>query len=182
MELAQTQLARAVPCLRRNAGTSNPSIHSDRLALAFMSEWSSFTRDALEVFQDAGITHEVPIHDETELYTVGNQLGVTGRFVRNLCDPVMKALEPLPGMASIRFADFQAISTSGDIVPDVCLGLIAVDPTADNVYLVGELKTPWTIDNAYLHLNRPNTSYHLEPLIGLPLSHILFFSSELANS
>jgi hypothetical protein len=43
----------------------------------------------------------------------------------------MKALEPLPGMASIRFADFQAIPTSEDIVPDVCLGLIAVNPTPD---------------------------------------------------
>ncbi|PKX97569.1 uncharacterized protein P174DRAFT_449176 [Aspergillus novofumigatus IBT 16806] len=165
MELAQTQLARAVPPLRRNAGTSNPSIHSDRLALTFMSEWRSFTRDAFQVFREAGITHEVPFHDETELYTVGNELGVSGRFVRNLCDPVMKALAPLPGMASIRFADFQASSTSEDVVPDVCLGLIAIDPTPDNVYLVGELKTPWTIPDAYLHLNRP-TSYRLEPLIG----------------
>lgn len=38
----------------------------------------------------------------------------------------MKALEPLPGMASIRFTDFQEISTSEDIVPDVFPGLIAV--------------------------------------------------------
>ncbi|KAJ5675358.1 hypothetical protein N7462_008255 [Penicillium macrosclerotiorum] len=166
MELAQTQLARAVPPLRRNAGTSNPSISSDRLALTFMSEWHSFTREAFEAFQEAEITHEVPFHDETELYTVGNELGVSGRFVRNLCDPVMRALEPLQGMASIRFADFQAISTPEDVVPDVCLGLIAVDPTPDNVHLVGELQTPWTIPDAYLHLNRPNTSYHLEPLIG----------------
>ncbi|KAF7117607.1 hypothetical protein CNMCM5793_006699 [Aspergillus hiratsukae] len=57
----------------------------------------------------------------------------------------MKALQPLQRMASIRFADFQAISTPEEIVPDVCLGLIATDPTPDNVYLVGELKTPWTI-------------------------------------
>lgn len=131
-----------------------------------MSEWHSFTEDALQVFREAGVSHNVPFHDETELYTVGNELGVSGRFVRNLCDPVMKALEPLPCMASIRFADFQAISTPGDVVPDVCLGLVAVVPTPDNVHLVGEVKTPWTISDAYLHLNRPNTSYHLEPLIG----------------
>ncbi|RHZ72395.1 hypothetical protein CDV55_108425 [Aspergillus turcosus] len=165
MEPAQTQLARAVPALQRNAGTTNPSIHNDRLALAFMSPWNSFVSDAFQVFQEAQINHQVPVHDETELYTVGNELGLSGRFVRNICDPVMKALKPLPRMASIRFADFQAISTSEQNVPDVCLGLIAVDPTPDNVHLVGEFKTPWTIPDAHLHLNR-NTSYRLEPLIG----------------
>ncbi|KAK9623668.1 hypothetical protein V6Z94_004575 [Aspergillus fumigatus] len=166
MEPAQTQLARPLPPLCLKAGTSNPSIYSDHLALTFMSEWHSFREDALQVFREAGVSHNVPFHDETELYTVGNEFGVSGRFVRNLCDPVMKALEPLPSMASIRFADFQAISTPGDVVPDVCLGLVAVVPTPDNVHLVGEVKTPWTIPDAYIHLNRPNTSYHLEPLIG----------------
>jgi hypothetical protein len=165
MELAQTQLARALPPMRRNGGTSNASINPHRLALTFMSEWHSFTTDAFQVFQKAEIIHEVPVQDETELYTVGNELGVFGRFVRNLCDPVMRALEPSLGMTAIRFADFQAISSSQDSVPDVCLGLIA-DPTPDNVHLVAELKTPWSIPDAYLHLNRP-TSHHLEPLIGL---------------
>jgi hypothetical protein len=57
-------------------------------------------------FQEAGIIHKVPLHDETELYTVGNECGVFGRFVRNLCDPVMRALEPSLGTTEIRFADF----------------------------------------------------------------------------
>lgn len=93
MEPAQTQLARPLPPLCLKAGTSNPSIYSDHLALTFMSEWHSFREDALQVFREAGVSHNVPFHDETELYTVGNELGVSGRFVRNLCDPVMKALE-----------------------------------------------------------------------------------------
>ncbi|KAJ5146156.1 uncharacterized protein N7515_000720 [Penicillium bovifimosum] len=145
----------------------NASINLHRLALTYMSEWHSFTSDAFQVFREAEIIHEVPLHDETELYTVGNELGVFGRFVRNLCDPVMRALEPSLGTTAIRFADFQAISSYSlqDSVPDVCLGLIAADPTPDNVHLVAELKTPWTIPDAYLHLNRP-TSHHLESLIG----------------
>lgn len=167
MELAKTQLARALPPLRRNAGTSNPSIHLDRLALTFMSPWRSFSTEAMQALQEARLDHLVPFHDETELYTVGNELGLSGRFVRNVCDPVMKALQPLPRMASIRFADFQAISTPEEIVSDVCLGLIATDPTPKNVRVVGELKTPWTIPDVWLHLNQPS-SYHLEPLIGLP--------------
>jgi hypothetical protein len=117
-------------------------------------------------FQEAGFIHKIPLNDETELYTVGNECGVFGRFVRNLCDPVMRALEPSLGTTEIRFAGFQAIPSLQESVPDVCLGLIAANPTPDNVHLVAELKTPSTILDAYLHLNRP-TPYYLEPLIGL---------------
>lgn len=53
-----------------------------------MSEWHSFTKDAFQAFLEADITHEVSFYDETELYTVRNELGVSGSFVRNLCDPV----------------------------------------------------------------------------------------------
>ncbi|KAJ5959514.1 uncharacterized protein N7479_006664 [Penicillium vulpinum] len=166
MEPAQTQLARATPALNQNRGTLNPSIHSDRLSVAYMSLWSTFQTDACRVFQQADIAHEVPLNDETELYTVGNELGLTGRFVRNVCDPVIKALELVPGMASIRFADIQAISTTQMTVPDVCLGLVATNLRTGNVHLVGEMKTPWSISDEDLHINRPESSFRLEPLIG----------------
>ncbi|KOS36383.1 hypothetical protein ACN38_g12882 [Penicillium nordicum] len=52
-----------------------------------------------------------------------------------------------------------------DVVPDVSLGLINSERTPDNVYLAGELKTSWTVPKAYMRLNQPNTSYHLETLI-----------------
>lgn len=76
MEPAQRQLARALPPLTGNGATTNPSIHADRLALSFMSSWHEFARDAVQVdaFRNARITHDVPIHDEGELYTVGNEL------------------------------------------------------------------------------------------------------------
>ncbi|CAG7940607.1 unnamed protein product [Penicillium salamii] len=166
MEPARTQLARATPALSQHGGTTNPSIHSDRLSVAYMSLWSTFQRDAFRVLQEAGISHEVPLNDETELYTVGNELGLTGRFVRNVCDPVIKALELVPGMASTRFADFQAISTAQMTVPDVCLGLVATGLDPHNVYVVGEMKTPWTIAGTDLNINRHESSFRLEPLIG----------------
>ena len=169
MEPAQTQLARALPPLNLNFGTANSSIHSDRVSLAYMQQWDSFVRDAFDLFRQTPITHEVTIHDEDELYTVGNELGLTGRFIRNLCDPVIKALKPLLGMSSMRFADIQAICHASDVVPDVSLGLVNSERTPDNVYLVGELKTSWTVPEAYMRLNQPNTSYHLEPLIGMSL-------------
>lgn len=176
MEPAQTQLARATPAISKNGGTSNPSIHSDRLSLAYMSIWSTFQTDACRVFQQAGIAHEVPLNDETELYTVGNELGLTGRFVRNVCDPVIKALALVPGMASTRFADFQAISPPRKTTPDVCLGLVATSLRPGNVHLVGEIKTPWTIPDEDLYINGAE-SFHLEPLIGMPAQHSLTFTS-----
>lgn len=69
-------------------------------------------------------------------------------------------------MSSMRFADIQAICHASDVVPDVSLGLVNSERTPDNVYLVGELKTSWTVPEAYMRLNQPNTSYHLEPLMG----------------
>ncbi|KAJ5279315.1 hypothetical protein N7478_004687 [Penicillium angulare] len=165
MEPAQEQLGRALAPLSRNLGTSHPSVSADRVALTYLVPWDSFAQDAFETFRLADISHNVPVNDESELYTVGNELGLSGRFVRNLCDPVMKALKPLPGMQSMRFADFQALSRSNDTVPDVCFGLISIDPSVDNVCLAGELKTPWTVEDTSLHLNTPR-SYHLEYLIG----------------
>ena len=82
----------------------------------------------------------------------------------------MRALAPLQGMDAIRFADFQAVSTPEEAVPDVCLGLVSNTTTPDNALLVGKFKTPWTVPTTWLYLHRPNTSYHLERLIGLPSS------------
>ncbi|KAJ5921427.1 hypothetical protein N7466_009753 [Penicillium verhagenii] len=78
--------------------------------------------------------------------------GLSGRLVGNLCDPVMRAIAPLEleGMEGIRFADFQALSTPEMAIPDVCLGLVS-DPTPENVYLVGEFKTPWTVPETHLY-------------------------------
>lgn len=74
-----------------------------------------------------------------ELYVVDNELGLSGRFIRNLCDQVMKAPKLLPNMRPMRFADIQAICHANGIVPDVSLGLVKNERTPDNVCLVGEL-------------------------------------------
>jgi hypothetical protein len=184
MEDTQNQLARPLPSLSRNFGTSNPSIHSERVSLMYMHQWNSFAQDAFDRFQRESLVHQVSIHDENELYTVGNELGLSGRFVRNLCDPVMRALEPLSSMSSMRFADIQAITyDTTSILPDVSLGLVTTQCTPDNVYLVGELKTPWTFPEAHMRLGRPSTSHHLEPLIGIfSLMSSLFYCGNKADS
>ncbi|CAG8423377.1 unnamed protein product [Penicillium salamii] len=165
MELAQDQLARPLPPLSGKAGFSTSSRNLHRVGLTFMSEWHTFTTDALQAFREARITHEVPLHDETEIYSVGNKVGVTARFIQSLCNPVRRALEPSLGTAAIHFADFQAISPPVGILPDICLGLVSI-PGLKNVHLVIDLKIPWTIDDPDLRLNILDRSDYLEPLIG----------------
>ncbi|KAJ5205976.1 hypothetical protein N7472_002424 [Penicillium cf. griseofulvum] len=133
MEPTQSQLACPLPSLSRNFGTSNPSIHSERVFLVYMHQWNSFAQDAFDRFQRTNLTHQVAIHDENKLYKVGNELGLSGMFVRNLYDPVMRALEPLSNMSSMRFADIQAITYAINIVPDVSSGLVNSRRTKDSM-------------------------------------------------
>jgi hypothetical protein len=181
MEPALEQLARPLPTLSQNAGTRNPSISGEILSLAYMHPWTTFATDLSQVFEVAAprITHQVRLLDESEVYTVGNKFGLTGRFVRNVCDPVMKSLQPLEEMESIRFGDFQAISDYENTIPDVCFGLVHKYPETTNAYLVGEFKTPWKISRRALLLDQPNPSPRLEPLIGLLAQTSLTFRSHL---
>lgn len=181
MEPAQVQLARPLVPLLRNGGTTHPSVHNDRVALGYMGHWVSFVQDVMTLFQSTPMNHQVPINNEFENYVVGSELGLSGRFVRNLCDPVMQALMPLPEMSSVRFADIQALTLSGRIVPDVAFGLV-VNPESsaslDGISMVGEFKTPWTVTIHEMQINCPNPNPRLETLIGIPLppTHIVIQS------
>ena len=110
MEPAQTQLARALPHLRLDFSTADPSIHGDRVSLSYMHEWYSFAQDAFVLFQQMSITHDIAVQNEDELYTVGSETGVSG--------PIRP--KPMrPSDESTRFADIQAIAQANEIVPDI---------------------------------------------------------------
>ncbi|KAJ5779246.1 hypothetical protein N7457_006966 [Penicillium paradoxum] len=169
MEPARSQLARPLPPLERNGGTLHPSVHTDRVALGYMGHWVSFVQDVMAMFHAAAITHQVPVHNESENYVVGSELGLSGRFVRNLCDPVIEALIPLPEMSSTRFADIQALTVHGTVIPDVAFGLVAQPEPLDSlarISMVGEFKTPWTVGLHQMDITRPNPDLRLENLIG----------------
>jgi hypothetical protein len=137
-----------------------------------MGHWVSFLQDVMVLFKSTPMTHKVPINNESETYVVGNEPSLSGRFVRNLCDPVMQALMPLPQMSSVRFADIQALTPSGRIVPDIAFGRVVnqeSSPSIDSIYMVGEFKTPWTVNVHDLNINCPNPNRRLETLIGIPL-------------
>jgi hypothetical protein len=118
-------------------------------------------------------TMRFPSNDETEPYTVGNELGPTGRFVRNLCDPVIKATTPLPNMAGLTFADIQALAYTEDVIPDVCLGILSSRANIHNVLMVGGIKTPWTTRLQNIRLSNLGHAPLLEPIMGLTLYYLL---------
>lgn len=169
MEPARRQLARPLPPLERNGGIWRPSVHTDRMALGYMGHWSSFIQDVMNIFHSASITHQVPVHNESENYVVGSELGLSGRFLRNLCGPVIEALMPLAGMSSMRFVDFQALTVPGTTIPDVAFGLVARPEPSDSlgrISMVGEFKTPWTVELHHMDISHPNPDPRLERLIG----------------
>jgi hypothetical protein len=150
------------------------SLRVDRVSLSYMEPWPHFTQDAWNRHQQAGINGDVYIHSEDELYAVGSELGITGRFARQLCDPVMRALNTLhhlQGMSSMRFADLHALCSPGDRDPiaDVCFALVDGSYNPNNICMVGELKTPWTITDRDLNLQQiqSDNSSILERLIGM---------------
>ncbi|KAJ5823076.1 hypothetical protein N7447_005416 [Penicillium robsamsonii] len=120
------------------------------------------------MFHSTPFTHQVPINNESENYVVGSELGLSGRFVRNLCDPVIQALMPLSEMHSVRFADIQALTFSDRVIPDIAFGLV-VNPESSaslgGTSMVGEFKTPWTVNFHEMEINCPNPHPRLETLI-----------------
>jgi hypothetical protein len=124
--------------------------------------------EAMNLFQSTQLNHEDPIHNESEVYVVGSKLGISGRFVRNLCDPVTEALRPL-SQTSVRFGDIQALIPTARAVPDIAFGLLGTGFTASykGIYMVGEYKTPWTVYPDEMIIDCANPDPRLETLIGI---------------
>lgn len=131
-----------------------------------MHQWHAFIDEIRSIYHATDFTHDVPCNDETEPYTVGSELGLTARFVRNLCDPVAKALTPLPHMDKLIFADIQSIAPIDNVIPDVRLGLVAESANVSNVIMVGELETPWTTFLQPVTVENPSYAPLIESLMG----------------
>lgn len=76
------------------------------------------------MFHSVPITHEVPVHVESENYVVASELDLAGRFLRNLCDPVIEAFILLPEVSSLRFVKIQALTVNITVIPDVTFDLV----------------------------------------------------------
>lgn len=135
---------RPVPHLNQSRGTTSPSVSGEAISARFLHEWIGFPRQMLTLCNTLSLDVNVPVTDDSDMnehYHVGNELGLTGRFNKYVCDPVAKVLS-VTEHAHLTFGDFQAaVHTQCSDVPDV---VVLSVPKLD-VIAVGELKPVWTV-------------------------------------
>ena len=141
LETASDLLARPLPILTQEIGT--PHVSDTRLIISvrLFPEWTSFKNDVRQIIQNIDLNGLVPCTDVTnDTYVVGNELGLTGRFDKHVCDAVSLACKSagLP----LQFGDRQAALPPTDVIPDVVL----LQPGQyRKTILPIELKTFWTV-------------------------------------
>ncbi|KAJ5794954.1 hypothetical protein N7457_001553 [Penicillium paradoxum] len=145
METAAQVILRTVPPLTTINGTRYVSNSSEVISLRFFHEWQSFKQDVLEVSDSLDLSHPVPYTDDiSESYVVGSELGLTGRFSKNVCDPVSKVFATT-GLSHLKFGDYQSSAGPTDTsqVPDITMFNTTGPPRPA---VVGELKSFWTVE------------------------------------
>ncbi|KAJ5895431.1 hypothetical protein N7495_007122 [Penicillium taxi] len=143
-EPARVSLARRLPYLIRELGTESDSISGIKFNLANLTEWKTFPSEIHDVLQTVDLDVMVPVDDTTDKYIIGSESGLTGRFAKHLCDPVINVL--IAVRVPLRFGDRQAIYPPATIIPDIVLSRRDVMPPS--VIMEIELKTFWTFDLA----------------------------------
>ncbi|KAJ5893476.1 hypothetical protein N7495_005167 [Penicillium taxi] len=141
-EPARVSLARRLPFLTLEYGTQNASISGIKFNLDNLTEWNTFSRDIHNALQTVDLDVMVPVDVKTDKYIIGSELGLTGRFTKHVCDPVVNAL--IAVRVPLRFADRQAIPPPATMIADIVLS--KRDVTPPSVIMVIELKTLWTFD------------------------------------
>ncbi|KAJ5413342.1 hypothetical protein N7465_005647 [Penicillium sp. CMV-2018d] len=145
METAVEVILRPVPPLTQINSTRYVSNSSEVISLRFFHEWQSFKQDVLEASDSLDLSHPVPYTDDvSESYVVGSELGLTGRFSKNVCDPVSKVFATTC-LSHLKFGDYQSSAGPTDTsqVPDITMFSITGPPRPA---AVGELKSFWTVE------------------------------------
>ncbi|KAJ5967787.1 hypothetical protein N7501_004035 [Penicillium viridicatum] len=145
VETAEEVILRPVPPLTQINGTRYVSNSSEVISLRFFHEWQSFKQDVLEASAPLDLSHPVPYTDDvSENYVVGSELGLTGRFSKNVCDPVSKVFATTC-LSHLKFGDYQSSvgSTDTSQVPDITMFNTTGPPRPA---AVGELKSFWTVE------------------------------------
>lgn len=177
MESARDLLARKPQSVLFDRGTVDPSVHPepDLISARFLHHWHSFKEYVATDLSGLNLDGSVSISDssEPERYTVGNETGLMARFIRNVCDPVVKALS-VTTANGIMFGDIQSVKPLTGFLPDLAIidSPTPDHPTTDTSRLiaVGELKTFWTCTLANYPARLPVEDLRLlERVMGEPL-------------
>ncbi|KAJ5356346.1 hypothetical protein N7517_010955 [Penicillium concentricum] len=145
METAAEVILRPVPPITQINSTRCVSNSSEIISLRVFHEWQSFKQDVLEASDSLDLSHPVPYTDDvSESYVVGSELGLTGRFSKNVCDPVSKVFATTC-LSHLKFSDYQSSAgpTGTSQVPEFTMFNTTGPPRPA---AVGELKSFWTVE------------------------------------
>lgn len=170
MQTASQVLARPLPLIRQARGTSHPSVSNEWVHQRFIHQWTTFDQEIRSALASLDLNFQVAHIDSPsgEVYLVGNAIGLSGRFVNNVCEPVAKILVRA-SQPSMVMGDIQAFEApTSDVIPDISIGvtLFSNDSQAQ-VKIVGELKTYWTVALDLLSLSNPVNLAQFLPHLGM---------------
>lgn len=146
METASDLLARPLSMLTRENGTTNPSDSRTWISTSLFHEWASFNDEVLRTIPSIDLSGLIPCTDVTsDTYVIGSELGLTGQFIKHICDTVSLACKSV-GLA-LQSGDRQAEVISTDVIPDVVLlKSVLQDSSPQRKTIIPiELKTFWTV-------------------------------------
>ncbi|KAH2643829.1 hypothetical protein KXV79_004719 [Aspergillus fumigatus] len=168
MQGASQVLASPLPVLRHVRGTLNASVSRERLHESYMHPWTTLDQEIRSALARLNLNFQVTHVDfaGSEVYLVGNEIGLSGRFINNVCVPVAKVLAN-SSQSSLVIGDVQAFLLTPEVVPDVSIGVtMKNDDGITEVKVVGEFKTFWTLELAELSVSDPISRVQLAPHLG----------------
>ncbi|KAF8463455.1 hypothetical protein BDZ91DRAFT_784027 [Kalaharituber pfeilii] len=164
MEHASAQLSQPLPALVLRGTTSNPSVQNERLSVHYMHLWDGFieeVRAAISGVQLTGMISRTNV-TEGEVYYVGNELGLTARFIQNVAVATTKAFQhgtTNSQLNSLRFGDYHSAQVHRPSFPDI----VIIKDTSNGssatqsceLRAVGELETFWTLPLQEMPISAP---------------------------
>lgn len=169
MQTASQVLASPLPVIRHAKGTQHASVSNESLHESFMHLWTTFDEEIRSALAPLNLNLQVPHVDFAggEVYLVGNETGLSGRFINNVCVPVAKVLAR-SSQPSLVTGDIQAFAITTDIIPDVSIGVaMNNNDRITEVKVVGEFKTFWNLELAQLSVSNVMSRVQLRPHLGM---------------
>ena len=160
MQTAAQVLASPLPSIRQARGTAHASVSNEWLHRRYIHQWTTFHQEIRTALGSLDLNFQAGHVDSPggETYLVGNEIGLSGRFINNVCNPVAKILSHASQLAII-MGDVQAFEVpTSDVIPDVSIGIILSGNVSQaQVKIVGEFKTYWTVALDQFSLSNPVT-------------------------
>ena len=175
MEPASGLISRPVPQLKKINGATHPEVSGETISARFLHEWANFEAEVIAACASLDLNVHVPItddRDEGEHFAVGNELGLTGRFTKHVCDAVSKVLS-VTSLSAFTFGDYLA---TDQLDMDKAADVTMINLPDSRAFNVVGLKSFWSVRLEDYPVNMgPNSLIPMQPYFGkLPALDLKF--------